>query len=338
MKRTLLLATLFMILGGGAWYATQRNKTRSSGLEAPEMQFSVDNPDDIYKIFIADRKGKTATVERKDGYWRYNGKWKVRPTAIENLLNTVTRVKVAYLASKAAEQPMIESLASEGIKVEIYNKKGEKIKCYYVGGVTNDEHGTFMMMEGAETPYVTHIPNFIGQIRVRYLLGDDNWRDRSVFDVKAADIQAVSVDYTKEKSESFILERTGGENFSVKPFHSVTPVNHSAPRKGIPEAYLAQFEQKIAEAFETANASRDSILQIPPFVTITLKKTDGQQHVVRFWPVAVEQDPNQGTTYVERYFTDTDGEVFMLTQQRVMGVLFRGYNFFFESQGSKLKN
>ena len=125
MKRTLLLVLLFLILGGGAWYATRANKTRSAGMEAPEMQFAVENPDDIYKIFIADRKGQTATVERKEKYWLYNGQWKARPTAIENLLKTVTQVKVSYLATKAAEQPMIESLASEGLKVEIYNKKGD---------------------------------------------------------------------------------------------------------------------------------------------------------------------------------------------------------------------
>lgn len=338
MKRTILLAILFLILGGGAWYATQGNKSRSVGMEAPEMQFAVDNPDDIYKIFIADRKGTTATIERKSGYWLYNGKWKARPTAIENLLKTVSKVKVSYLAVKAAEKTMIESLASEGIKVEIYNKNDEKIKCYYVGGVTNDERGTYMMMEGAEIPYITHIPNFVGQLRVRYLLGDDNWRDRSIFDAKAADIQSISVDYTKEKTESFVVEKSGSDNYTVKPLNSITPVNRSPQRKGIPEAYLAQFEQKIAESFETANPQRDSILQLPPFATITLTKTDGKKQKVRFWPVEIQIDPNLGTTYIERYFTDIDDETFMLTQQHVMGVLFRGYNFFFESESTKLKN
>lgn len=199
MKRTLLLIALFLLLGAGAWYATRMNNTRSSGMEVPEMQFAVQNPDDIYKIFIADRRGKTATLERKDGYWLYNGQWKARPTAMENLLKTVTQLKVYYLGSKAAEKTMVETIAADGVKVEIYNRQNEKIKCYYVGGVTNDERGTYMMMEGAETPYVTHIPSFVGQLRVRYMVGDDNWRDRAIFDVPYTDIQSVTVDYTKEK-------------------------------------------------------------------------------------------------------------------------------------------
>lgn len=308
-------------------------------MEAPEMQFAVQNADDIYKIFIADRRGKTATLERKDGYWLYNGQWKARPTAMENLLKTLTQVKVYYMAAKAGEKTMVETIAADGVKVEIYNRKNEKIKCYYVGGVTNDERGTYMMMEGAEVPYVTHIPSFVGQLRVRYMTGDDNWRDRAVFDVPYTDIQSVTVDYTKEKSESFVLEKQG-DAYAVRPLHSTTPVLPGAPRKGIPEAYLTQFEKKIAEAYETTNTRRDSVTHLPPFVTITLKKTDGHTKTVRFWPVAVEMDPNLGTTYVERYFTDIDGKDFMLTQHLVMGILFKGYSFFYEGspRSAVLKN
>lgn len=339
MKRTLLLLALFILLGAGAWYASRQNKARSGGMEAPEMQFAVQNPDDIYKIFIADRRGKTATLERKDGYWLYNGQWKARPTAMDNLLKTLTQVKVYYMAAKAGEKTMVETIAADGVKVEIYNRENEKIKCYYVGGVTNDERGTYMMMEGAEVPYVTHIPSFVGQLRVRYMTGDDNWRDRAVFDVPYTDIQSVTVDYTKEKSESFVLEKQG-DAYAVRPLYSTTPVLPGAPRKGIPEAYLTQFEKKIAEAYETTNTRRDSVTHLPPFVTITLKKTDGNTKTVRFWPVAVELDPNLGTTYVERYFTDIDGKDFMLTQHLVMGILFKGYSFFYEGapRSAVLKN
>ncbi|MCB9291126.1 MAG: hypothetical protein H6560_27725 [Lewinellaceae bacterium] len=49
---------------------------------------------------------------------------------------------------------MVESLATEGMKVELYDKDGGLLKAYYVGGSTSDERGTYMIMEGAEQPYV----------------------------------------------------------------------------------------------------------------------------------------------------------------------------------------
>jgi hypothetical protein len=58
-----------------------------------------------------------------------------------------------------------------------------------VGGITADEKGTIMLMEGSEKPYVVHIPSFVGQVRVRYLLGDDNWRDRAIFSEKPEKIR-----------------------------------------------------------------------------------------------------------------------------------------------------
>ncbi|MBK7936223.1 MAG: hypothetical protein IPJ82_03720 [Lewinellaceae bacterium] len=141
MKRTLLLAVLFLLLGGGAWYALNKN-AQSGSRNSWDMEFAVPNTGDICKIFLADRNGQTATLERKEGYWLYNGKSRARPTAINSLLETIGKINVWYIPPKAAEKSMINSLAAEGIKVEIYDKDGKKMKSYYVGGVTNDEQGT----------------------------------------------------------------------------------------------------------------------------------------------------------------------------------------------------
>lgn len=337
MKRTLLLAALFLLLGAAAWYFTQRSKQQTGSLNNPDMEFAVKDPNEIYKIFIADRKGQTATLERKDGFWLYNGQYKARPTAIKTLLETMQKVTVAYIAPKAAEPSMIKSLASEGIKVEIYNKDNEKIKSYYVGGVTTNEHGTYMIMDGSEQPYVTHIPTFVGQLRVRYLLGDDNWRDRSVFSEKPEEVQAISVEYPKEKSESFRLERKSEAEYEVKPLFGTTPVIRAPQRKGMAEAYVVQYESKIAEAFETSNPRRDSVANLTPFAIIKVEKKNGETKTVKFWPVAIETHPYEGYTFVERYFTDVNSKEFMLTQHRVMGTLFRGYSFFFEGRHTPLE-
>jgi len=235
---------------------------------------------------------------------------------------------------------MVKTLATNGIKVEIYNLGGNKIKSYYVGGVTNDERGTIMIMDGAEKPYVMHIPAFIGQLRVRYFLGDDNWRDRAVFKEKPEDIQSVAVEYSQQKSESFRLEKIGEAAYTVTPFFSTTTPARGAQRKGVPEAYLLQFERLVSEGFETNNPVRDSVTSLVPFATVTVKNTAGTVKKVRFWPVDVEQDPVTGRRYIVRYFTDmNDGESFLLTQELVFGPIFRGYQFFFEGQDEKrLKN
>jgi len=340
MKRTWLLIALFLLLGAATFFVLRQKNNQSGSHVAWDMDFAVKNTDEITRIFLADRSDRRVMLERKDGYWLYNGKYKARPTAMQTLLETIQKINVLYIPPKAAEGSMIKSLAAEGITVEIYGKNNERLKRYYVGGVTNDERGTYLIMEGAEQPYVAHIPSFIGQLRARFLLNEDDWRDRSVFSEKPEAIQFISVEYPQQKSESFQLEKVDKATYAVKPLFSTTPVSASPQRKGIAEAYLLQFESLGAEGFETTNPLRDSVRALVPFAIVKLMRTDSSMQVARFWPVSVDQDYKTGESYINRYFTDlNDGEAFLLTQERVFGRIFRGYGFFFSrSEKQRLRN
>lgn len=333
MKRTLILVALFLALGAGAWYAIDYRKNKRQGSSVSwDMDFAVKNPDDIGKIFLADRKGNTATLERKEDHWIYNGRDRARPTAVNLLLETMQKVNVWYIPPQAAEPTMIKTLAADGIKVEIYSKEGKIMKTYYVGGVTNDEKGTYFMMDGAEQPYVMHVPSFVGQVRLHYALGDDYWRDRAVFHEKPEQIQMVSVEYPQQKSASFKLEKTGSSEYVVKPFYSTTKSLRQEMRKGAPEAYLVNFENKGAEAFETLNRDRDSIRALVPFAVVTVKSGDSTEKTTKFWPQAVLTDRKTGNNYVERFYAETPEGYFLLVQQRVFGPIFRGYDSFYERE------
>ncbi len=328
MNRTLLLAVLFAVLAGGAWYALEKNKQTGSQVSW-DKDFAVKNPEDIQKVFFADHNGHSTTIERKDGQWIYNGSCKARASAVTVILDALTKVNVMYIPTQAAETGMVRSIAADGIKVEVYGKNAAKLKTYYVGGVTNDERGTFMIMEGAEHPYVNHIPSIIGQLRVRFLFGSDNWCDRTVFAEKPEEIQSIQVEYPKQRNESFRLEKTGEAQYAVSPLFSTTTPNKYPQRKGAAEAYLLQFEHKEAEAFETTNPERDSVLALVPFVIITVKNTAGVEKKARFWPVDIDVSAQTGKESVGRYYTDYNGEAFLLTQTHVFGPLFRGYSYFF---------
>lgn len=340
MNRTLLLAVLFLALGGIAWYALANKKKQAGSHLSWDMNFAVENTEDIGKIFIADRNGKTATLEKKSGIWYYNGKHPARPTAMETLLETISKVRVLNIPPNGAVPNMVKELAVLGIKVEIYGHNGKNLRTYYVGGVTNDERGTVLMMENSEQPYVVHVPGFVGQIRLRYILGDDDWRDRAIFREKPEDIQFISVEYPQRKSESFRLEKTGEAKYAVSPFFNTTTPMRTPQRKGVAEAYLIQFESLVAEGFETDNPLRDSVKALVPFAVLTMKNVGGTEKQVRFWPVEVENRRDDGQPFVSRYFADVNNEDFMLTQDRVFGPVFRGYEYFFEGmpEKSRLKN
>ncbi len=339
MKKTWLLFLLFLALGGAAWFVFQKKNAETGSIQNPDMAFAVKDAGEIQKVFIADRKGRTATIERQpDGTWLYNGKWKARKTAVEILVETLTRINVNYVPPKAGVETMIKNLATDAVTVEVWNPSGERIRRYYVGGVTGDERGTFAIMEGSEQPYVMHIPGFIGQLRVRFLLGDDDWRDRTVFAEKPEEIQSVSVDYPGQKFQSFKIEKTGAVKFFIRPLYSEVPANPNEPKKGIAEAYLVQFEKMGAEGFETKNPDRDSVSHTTPFAVVNVKKTDGTEKTVRFFPQETEPSHDGGIQLL-RMFADASWGDFYLVQNRVFQGIFRGYPYFFGGKGEPiLKN
>ena len=340
MNKTLLLVLLFLLMGGAAWYVLSNKKKQTGTHVSWDMDFAVKNTQNIGKIFFADRSGNTTTLERKNDIWVYNGKYPASPSMIETIIETVSKLQVLNIPPNGAIPTMVKEIAAEGIKVEIYDLKGKAMKTYYVGGVTVDERGTILIMDGSEQPYVAHIPGFVGQFRLRFLFGDDNWRDKAIFREKPESIQSVYVEYPQRKNESFKLEKTGEATYDIQPFFNTTTKMKGDRRKGVAEAYVVQFERLLAEAFETENPLRDSVNALVPFAIVTIKKVDGAEKMVRFWPVAVETNPQTGQAYVTRYFTDVDKQDFMLTQDRVFGGLFRGYSFFYEGlpERDRLRN
>lgn len=334
MKRTLILLLAFLSLGGiTTWYLLTQQDDKTT-LMGAERRFAVENTDDIHKIFIANRRGETTTLERRDGYWLFNGEFKARPNAIENLLDAIRRVQVKYKPPQAAVENIVRDLATNGLKVEIYDSRDQLLKSYYVGGGTPDERGTYMIIDGAEQPYVASIPGWEGNLRFRYNLTGEDWRDKTVFAYQPDDIQSVAVAYPKQRNKSFRLERAGG-GFEVTPYYEVTPRINQPLAPGKVEAYLTNFESLVAEAFENENIYQDSIKQLVPFSIIAVTDRTGEVTQARLFPIIPKADPAynlEGADTVERYLADVNGEDFMLIQHRVFSKILWGYDSFFENE------
>lgn len=337
MNRTVILFVLFLLLGAAAvWYLGSRPEERSTVL-GWDRNFAVE-PEAVHKIFLADRRGNKTTLERTGDrtgdHWTYNERWRARPNAMENLLNAIGRIEMKYKPPRAAVPNMIRDLAANGIKVELYDRGGDLIKIYYVGGATPDETGTYVIMDGAEEPYVAHLPGWQGNLRFRYNLRGDDWRDKAVFAERPENIQAVTVEYPKQQAHSFKVKKKNGA-YRVEPYGALRPRTERACRPGSAETFLYGFERLAAEAFENDNPRRDSIRRLRPFCTITLQRTDGTEKTVRFYPI-FEKFASGGqvleSNRAERYFADVSTGDFMLVQNRIFREIFWSYEMFFEPE------
>ncbi|HHH49712.1 MAG TPA: DUF4340 domain-containing protein, partial [Saprospiraceae bacterium] len=201
MNKTSLLLILFLLLSGTTAYFYWGYNSQSSLQK--DSDFSIKDSDRIHRIFMADRTGKRVDLVREGDHWVYNKKYKARQNAVDNILETLRRVEVLYPPSKALEKNMITDLAVNGIHLQAFDQIGKIIKDFYIGGVTSDESGTYMMMADSERPYVTHMNGFEGGLRVRFLLKERDLRDRTVFAEKKENIESISIEYPKQRNLSF---------------------------------------------------------------------------------------------------------------------------------------
>ncbi len=333
MKNTnLLLLALVLALGGFAYWYTQRDK--KSSLDGYDFQFAIKDTANISKIFMADRSGKTVTLTRQNASaWQVNGKYKVRPDAINNLLDVMARVDLKYRLPRNAVPNVVKDIAANAIKVEIYDIRGDKLKSYYVGGVNMDETGTNMMMEEANEPYVTYIPGLVGGLRVSYFLEEMDWRDRMIFSYTPDDIQSVSIDYPLQKSNAFKLTKSGN-TYNVEPFYPVTPKVDAPVVRALAENFLLGFRKLGAEGFETGFIRSDSIKTTVPFAIISIN-TEGVAKTLKLYPM-LPHNPDgtliksvEGQVTVERYYAETETGEWLLIQHQLFEKIFWGYRSFF---------
>lgn len=189
-----------------------------------EKKFSVNEVEEIDKIFLSDRNGNNITLSKKENYWEVNEKYRVRPDAIKTLLSTVQQISIQSPVSESSYNNVIKQLATTGVKVEIYYNNS--VKTYTVGGSTNNHLGTYMLMDNAEYPYILHILGFNGFLAPRYgiqgyKLNINNWRDNKVFKINSEEIRKLSLyDYNENKNSFTIncqpISLINDENIRIK--------------------------------------------------------------------------------------------------------------------------
>ena len=339
MKRTLILLGLFLLLGGGT-YMYLNNKPKKASYAIEDYRIYFEDIDQIHKIFIANRKGETRIFTRKDDYWLYKGK-KTETHKVNILLETIRRQRTKFIPPKAMVPGVIKEIASRGLKVELYNKENEQLIAYYVGGVTQDERGTFMILEDSEQPLVMHIPSWDGNLAGRYWSTEKNWLDRTIFSYEKKDIQSVAVEYPRQKNKSFVIERKEGNDFSVRPYYEVTPVIDQPIIPNRADDYLDNFKRLMAEAYRNDFSKRDSISGLIPFSIVTVTDKKGNKVSTKFHPQNARQDIPDNENhrsgakiksedgYIERYYVNRNDEDFLLVQHLVFGKIFWAYESFF---------
>ena len=193
---------------------------RYSTLQEKESAFSVRDTAAVTRIFIADKNVNSVELKRTEKGWIINDEYLANTRLVDILLGTMRRMKVKAPVSNAQHNNVVSRMAAVGKKVEIYQKvfrinlfnriklfeHEKRTKVFYVGDATPNNLGTFMLMEGAERPYIVYMPAFRGFLSTRFSPKPDDWLSHVVFNHKLADIQSITLSFNEEPANSFKVD------------------------------------------------------------------------------------------------------------------------------------
>ncbi len=185
MKKNRVIIIVVIILAAVAAVLLMQN--RKGTLKYEMGEFAIADTASVTKIFMADMRGNQVLLTKaKPGHWLLNDNVKAGNESVDLLLKTMANIAVKAPVPKKSYNSVIKRLATNSIKVEIFQNKyridlfnsirlfpHEKLtKVYYVGNPTPDNMGTFMLLEGSEVPFVVYEPGFRGF--VSYIQYDDS--------------------------------------------------------------------------------------------------------------------------------------------------------------------
>ncbi len=297
-KNKKLIAAAIVLAAITVWLVIN---SRSGTVREELRDFAVQDTAAITKIFLADRSGRTAELEREGNRWRLNKKYYARKDAIKVLMETLKKVSVRSMVAKSTYNTIIKELSTSGIKCEVYmNGKTKPDIVIYVGSETPDSKGTLMMLENSSVPFITEIPGFEGYLTPRFFLGEMEWREKTIFDFPYNEIRSVQSVYNPDSARSFRINFISDKDFSVSSPVTGQKILH--PDTAVVVNYLSQFTNLNFEFFDfmMKQNQKDSMLRIPPVCTFNITGKDGKETRVKFYNIQV--------TPFTLASTDTTGE------------------------------
>lgn len=274
-KRTTLFSLILLVILAGAAVYFSQNQTYST-FEGDDQEFAVKDTQNITKIFLADKNENQITLERNSaGSWVVNKNYEARQSGVTMLLETLKELKVYAPVSKSRYETVLKKIAQSGIKVEIYKGSNQPTKTLYVGSSNMDHTGNYMLVDGAQKPYVVHIEGFHGYLTPRFITREADWRTKNIWNYSFGEIAEIEISHPGEPEKNFAVKKTSPGVYKLFDGKD-SPVNRYDTASVL--SYVALFKDINFESFEVTKtkAQHDSIAAQTPMTIYKVTDSNGK--------------------------------------------------------------
>lgn len=322
MKRsTIALSAILLILVAGYFLYL------SSGRE-PDNIFHIEDGSlvteiEMDKVVRGEPAESMKLAKNEAGEWTVDDQYTAITTKVENLIKTMTQIRVVAPIEKAGQASGLQLLKKNHTRVRISGEDGE-LKEYLIGATDSQHSANIMMIDGGEKIYMVSKPGFTGYVSVFFSTRSIEWRERVLFNLTPQNIKRIAISYPTTPEEAGFELRRDAEGDPWMMEEGVVANLDQAGR------YINFFEGKIsAESF--ANAAfpdmRDSLTTREADVIFEFETLKGKSETLKLFT----RKEN-----VNNYFGYLEGKPELYTIQRfVMDKFLKTKHFFAPELTSK---
>lgn len=312
---TLVLIVIAIVLVWNNRYLTT--------LRGDAYDFTVRDTASVTRLFFADKSGNEVTLSRTSEGWKVNDKYDAQPVMINNMLHTLDKMRIKMPVSLASHDNVITRMAGTNTKVEVYqivprinlfNKiklfpHEKRTKVFYIGDITQDNNGTYVLKEGADKAYIVHLHGFRGFISSRFSASEEDWRDHKVFYNNMNDITSVKLEFNNDKKNSFVINTIDNYSYEMTCLDgSHIDLDTIKVLSLLTSLSDARFEAFLSDITEQR---RDSIINSPYLERLTITTKEGKESSIRTYTMKVnaeafgfteddwDNDPDHKYAYIE---------------------------------------
>ncbi len=268
----LLTILIILIIIAGVYYFSNSK----GSLNLRNTSFAIEETDQITEVKISSDK-ETLLLKKEFGQWKVNDKYNATKWSINNFMMALNRVYILKPVSKVEKEQVASILKSDGILVEIY-KNRRAIKKYYVSKPGMNKNKTYMMMCKSSEPFVVGIPSFQGLVSDLYVVEENFWRDKTIFNYQPQNIKTILLEYSENPSKSFQLVNFNDGTFALKDVAKESYVENFNVENLV--RYFTYYQRIVFEELgsDLSQKEVDTIMKSKLFVTITVEDINGAKN------------------------------------------------------------
>jgi hypothetical protein len=323
----LLVVLIVLIIIAGIYYFSNSK----GSLNLRNTSFAVESLNIITKIQLSTPDDKLI-LEKEFDHWKVNNKYRAQDRSIKNFMMAINRIDVLSPVSKIEKEQVASILKADGILVEVF-KKNRTLKKYYVSKPEMINSKTYMMMFKSSEPFVVRIPSYKGLVADLFVIDENFWRDKTIFNYQPQNIKIISVEYPENMSKSFRVVNYNDGTFAIQNLRSNTFVeNFNVDKVARYFTYFQRivFEDVVENLYETMV---DSVLQTEPFNIITVEDIQGNTNKIAVFrkPTEIEFDEfgkKARFDYDRAYATFNNNNELIIIQYYIFDPLFKEIDYF----------